>query len=36
MEKQFKIKIPAKELQGLANIGEMLDFIRDKLQMSGR
>ena len=36
MEKQFRIKIPAKELQGLANVGEMLDFIRDKLQMAGR
>ncbi len=36
MEKQFRIKIPAKELQGLANVGEMLDFIQDKLQMAGR
>ena len=36
MEKQFRIKIPAKELQGLANVGEMLDFIRGKLQMAGR
>ena len=32
MEKQFKIKIPANELQRLADVGEMIDLISDKIQ----
>ncbi|WP_294158820.1 acyl carrier protein [uncultured Selenomonas sp.] len=36
MEKQFRIKIPAQELQKLANVGEMVDFIEAKLQAAGK